>query len=594
MAIRENWRAALAAALCLGALSILTGCTGGGTPLCDQAGSFAGKAQLGQAAGTYAEAQRQGEGNCAADGLDAVAAKQAGAFAAAAQGQAAERAGDLTTARTRYQAALEIDAGNGQAAAGLIRVTRRPAELGPLWFRAQRLHDEGLDDAARTEIVAVLKAHPDESVPQSLATLTSPAPAAQAAPAPQAGGPQSPAAAARPALAGWMTWLLLAAALLLAGALYALGLLHARTRRDHAAGFAGIGDKLVVLSHDLARVDKRRAATESRLAAAHAELRADVDAQRAEAERLLTALQPDPDTETTEYLAPIRPVALTQGRTSIADLRLYRIGEYLLLRRVTSEVPDADVEWLAGVLSGGDPDPLRRVFGPELTEHAFDPDWTAEPELWIAEIPGNLTPLLALLGGELPWRTLALGELTAPGDPLVVPSAATVHGASGDLAAVTEAFRLVQLTAIVSGPAESPLLAQACLRSLPQSLLAQPAARAARAALALTLSVVAATEAELTLPAEVAGRDRERELLSASLARHEQWLAEAEAAEQRATAGIVNGARPAPRADAAPDPVRPPEPDHQNPPSPAPQITVVRIEEPDQGDPGHFVKSAHP
>ncbi|MDQ1645596.1 MAG: hypothetical protein QOJ50_1780, partial [Cryptosporangiaceae bacterium] len=109
----------------------------------------------------------------------------------------------------------------------------------------------------------------------------------------------------------------------------------------------------------------------------------------------------------------------------------------------------------------------------------------------------------------------------------------------------------------------------------------------------LTLSVVAATEAELTLPAEVAGRDRERELLSASLARHEQWLAEAEAAEQRATAGIVNGARPAPRAD-APDPVRPPEPDHQNPPSPAPHVTVVRVEEPDQGDPGHFVRSAHP
>jgi hypothetical protein len=104
--------------------------------------------------------------------METAAERRGKALTSTAKGQAAEKKGDLTSARRSYQAALDLDYGNGDAAAGLLRVNRRPSDSDRLWLPAQRLHDEGYDDAARAQIVSVLRSHPGLVVPQSLAELS--------------------------------------------------------------------------------------------------------------------------------------------------------------------------------------------------------------------------------------------------------------------------------------------------------------------------------------------------------------------------------------------------------------------------------------
>jgi hypothetical protein len=510
MAFRENTpvrRVSAIAMACAALLSAASACTTGGTPLCDRAAAQAQKAQLTAAAASYAEAERKKEGDCAADGLGTVAGKQAAAITQAAHGQAAENAGDLTAARSRYQAAIGIDSGNGQAAAGLLRVTRRPAEVGPLWLPAQRLHDEGMDQAAQDEIVAVLKSHPDQQVPQSLTALASPH-----KPRPVTGAASAlaadPSPAQQPRLGSWLTWSFLAAALLLAAALYALALLHGRSRQRYETGFADVGAKLNVLSHDLARADRRRAGGESALRAA-------VDAQRTDADRLLLSLMPKPDTETCAYLAADPPIQPLAGQTVLTDVRIYQAGEYLLLRRISSAVPDADLDWLSAALSGGDPAALRLVFGAELTERTFDPEWTGTPDYRSCRIPGSLSALLAeLADGPGRWRPLVFGE---------VPDGGVFARPPTDFTGTPN--RIVQLTAIITGEQRVPVYL--CLRSLPQSVLAQAAARGVRTAFEGELSAAAATESALSLESARDARERERTLLTRDLAEHVQPAAPA-------------------------------------------------------------------
>lgn len=109
-------------------VSVLGGC-GGDTPNCDRADDFVRQAQLSRAAQSYATGERRGEGRCALKGLEKVAKRRGQALASTAKGQAAETTGDLTEARRSFQAALELDYGNGDAAAGLARVTRRPGDV---------------------------------------------------------------------------------------------------------------------------------------------------------------------------------------------------------------------------------------------------------------------------------------------------------------------------------------------------------------------------------------------------------------------------------------------------------------------------------
>jgi hypothetical protein len=210
----------------------MAGCSAKVTPLCARAEALTRQGKLGDAAEVYAEALRAKEGSCADKGLAVVAGSQAESMTATAKGQAAENAGDLTTARQQYRTAVAIDAGNAQAAAGLVRVTRRPAAIGPLWFRAQRLHDEGYDAAARAEIVRVLRAHPDETVPAGLARLAVAA-TATARPTPAAStGPTTPSSAKPAGAIPWRLWGLWLLALLLVGGLCVVGYLFWRALRD--------------------------------------------------------------------------------------------------------------------------------------------------------------------------------------------------------------------------------------------------------------------------------------------------------------------------------------------------------------------------
>src|SRR5919199_467928 len=106
---------------------LLTGCIGGAsTPLCDAAKGLADHGHLARAAAAYASARHAGEGNCAADGLSAVADTQRQTFLDLAEAQAAEARGDRTAAHERYGSVVAADVDDTMAAVGLTRTAAAP------------------------------------------------------------------------------------------------------------------------------------------------------------------------------------------------------------------------------------------------------------------------------------------------------------------------------------------------------------------------------------------------------------------------------------------------------------------------------------
>ncbi|GAA2874204.1 hypothetical protein GCM10010472_34460 [Pseudonocardia halophobica] len=121
-------RAALALVAAAG-LAGLAGCaTSGPTPLCDQARGLVDEGQLAQAAELFARAQVRNEGACADDGLTEVGDRYTMAYTDAARGSAAEIEGRTDLARSAYESALRLDAGNQAASNGLVRLGLPPAE----------------------------------------------------------------------------------------------------------------------------------------------------------------------------------------------------------------------------------------------------------------------------------------------------------------------------------------------------------------------------------------------------------------------------------------------------------------------------------
>jgi tetratricopeptide (TPR) repeat protein len=161
----RSWVTPLRRAVCVSALLVLlvlSACSPD-TPGCKRAEDYVRQAELSYAADAYAQAQRANEGSCATEGLERVTQLQAESLAATASGHAAESSQDLRGAESAYDEALKIDHGNAEAAAGLRRVTRRPATIDAVWFKAQRLLDEGYDQEARAEVIKVLRKHPDRT-----------------------------------------------------------------------------------------------------------------------------------------------------------------------------------------------------------------------------------------------------------------------------------------------------------------------------------------------------------------------------------------------------------------------------------------------
>jgi hypothetical protein len=422
MARRIRSRTAASAALL--ATLMLAGCASA-TPLCKKADGLAKQTDLASAADAYAEAKRHGD-SCADDGLAAVTTERAKAYAAVARGRAAERARDLTAARTEYRAALRIDRGNGDAATGLLRVTQRPAELGPLWTTAQRLHDEGYDAAARAEIVAVLKAHPDETVPQRLAALATPSPA-----------PPTRAAAARPAVppgGGSIPWQWVPglAALILAAGVLALAYRlrqtqHELDRRVAAQGYA-LADRLATVAHRVQALRERQDA----LHAMPEELFRRLEDLRSRLP-LRTRVRYNPDAGGDPFETEVRLVDV--GVFSLDDDR-----SRLLVARVTIDVGKDEPTPLT----------LRDAFADATTQERFDPRWDRRTEFWLDPHPDA-------------WHEILLGE-AHPADPTA--EVARVLPLPGDTAG-PDLRRIVQFTALVVGaPSRYPMLARACLRSL--------------------------------------------------------------------------------------------------------------------------------
>lgn len=246
-------------------------------PNCEKAAAYVREARLAQAAQTYAQADRNDEGSCAADGLTRVAKLQADSLTAAAKGQAAEAAEDQRGARSAYESALKIDQGNAEAAAGLRRVSRRPDAIDPLWFTAQRLHDEGYDAEARAEVVKVLREHPDRTVPGPLAHLSevtpTPSPVARSAAADRDAATSGPSREGGGA--GWM----LAA---LAGLIMLVGLASWWTARRTRLATAGIDSDVGRLGEivETSADDSQRSIASIRSAVSALDRQVDVLAQR--------------------------------------------------------------------------------------------------------------------------------------------------------------------------------------------------------------------------------------------------------------------------------------------------------------------------
>ncbi|WP_252442084.1 hypothetical protein [Pseudonocardia humida] len=139
--------AALLGVLAFGVL--LSGCSAA-TPLCDQAATLLAQGRPLDAMALYARADAQDEGNCAGNGISAAGERIGQAAAEEARGAAAEQVGDTAAAAAAYQAALDLNAGDARAAAGLVRLgqpagTPPPAQIPPLpqpveptgWWRAE-------------------------------------------------------------------------------------------------------------------------------------------------------------------------------------------------------------------------------------------------------------------------------------------------------------------------------------------------------------------------------------------------------------------------------------------------------------------------
>lgn len=112
------------------------------TPLCAYGDALAKQANLTPASDAYAEAERNGEGDCADDGLEKVTKDLAAVKAGDAKGRAALRAGDTAAAKAAFEDALKTDRGDAVATVELQRlgavVPSAPATPPPLVVTAAR------------------------------------------------------------------------------------------------------------------------------------------------------------------------------------------------------------------------------------------------------------------------------------------------------------------------------------------------------------------------------------------------------------------------------------------------------------------------
>jgi hypothetical protein len=432
---------------------LLAGCSGP-TPSCTRAAALVKQSKLAEAAQAYADAQRRKEGSCADDGLARVAKRQASALSAVARGQAAEAARDPRAAEREYKAALALDPGNGRAATGLLRVTRRPTDLGPLWVRAQRLHDEGYDAAARAEIVAVLRAHPDEVVPARLAPLASAAPTPTPDAQPTAAAPSDGSGTGGP---GAWVWALPAAALLGAAGLYALARRAARNHEQLTGRIDG-------LQRALDRSESRQRHLRARPDAVFRRLEA-LDPRSSLVLDGYFALPPDdPDAREAVRLVDVGIFWLPASEPA-SEPATDRMGRMLVVR-VVLEPPSV----------GADGDALRAAFDDASTQDTFVPTWERRTDFWTTQFTVDFALAAAGLGAVRDqWRMLLLGRpirivgahTSAPLESVdVIADLSAQLPTPGDTTA-PPVRRLVQITGLVDGMAGGqPRPATACLKSL--------------------------------------------------------------------------------------------------------------------------------
>jgi hypothetical protein len=113
------------------ALPVLGACSSGARPLCDQAAKLADEHHPTAALGRYLEAERAGEGGCAADGQRDVQEQQSRTALVLARAAAAEQRGATREADDLYAQVLTQDVDSAEARAGLARLQADIASPAP-------------------------------------------------------------------------------------------------------------------------------------------------------------------------------------------------------------------------------------------------------------------------------------------------------------------------------------------------------------------------------------------------------------------------------------------------------------------------------
>ena len=475
-----------------------------GDELCHQGDRAVAHGRLAEAADAYGKARRGEPGGCGDQGLRTVEDRRREAFVQVSSGAGAAARHDLARARTAYEKALSIDAGNAEAIAGLARVT-------------------GSGQDAPQPAPA---ASPSPVASPSSAASPSVTPTGVALPAGTTGEPATDDPGEPP-----LRWWLLFLALLVAGLAAACFAVVNRAGRRLGDLEAGVGElelRLADVERSSQSEVRRRAADVITLTNALADTKAELSSRTDQVQELLTGAQAElgllrrlierdvTPLETVVFLGPdpgAREAAGSSGGGEGGDADVTTVDVRIVVvpgdrpgtgRLVVQQMRDATpVELRAAVLdslsrdgvaaAGRDPGAiLEEASYDALSKELVDGTWPEVCRYWITPAAVDIADVADRLDGmnglRDQWHELFLGRpvarigdriglAEAPTD-LLETTATEIRLPGDDL--VRGIKHVLQFTGVVIGLATgNPLLANACVKSFAYDVARRAVARSA-------------------------------------------------------------------------------------------------------------------